>query len=69
MGNLILKIHHNDNVLVALQDLPAGSTLSFEGQEYTLPEPIPAKHKFFMQDMKAGERIIMYGVTVGINSQ
>lgn len=65
MGNLILKIHHNDNVLVALQDLPAGSTLSFEGQEYTLPEPIPAKHKFFMQDMKAGERIIMYGVTVG----
>lgn len=65
MGKLILRIHHNDNVLVALQDLPAGSTLSFEGQEYTLPEAIPAKHKFFMQDMKAGERIIMYGVTVG----
>ncbi len=65
MGNPVLKIHKNDNVLVALQTLPAGATISFEGNEYTLTEEIPAKHKFFMRDMKQGEVIIMYGVTVG----
>jgi altronate hydrolase len=30
-----------------------------------LQENIPAKHKFFMQDMKAGDEVIMYGVLVG----
>jgi altronate hydrolase len=65
MGNLVLKIHHNDNVLVALQDLPAGAVITHEGIEYPLPEAIPAKHKFFMNNMSAGQRIIMYGVTVG----
>lgn len=65
MGNLVLKIHKDDNVLVALQSLPQGITIIHEGQEYTLPEAIPAKHKFFMSDMKQGEHITMYGVTVG----
>ncbi len=65
MGNPVLKIHKNDNVLVALQSLKAGAKLHFEGVDYTLQEDIPAKHKFFMQDMKQGEKLIMYGVTVG----
>lgn len=65
MGNPLLKIHKNDNVLVALQSLPAGAVLNFEGNDYILQEEIPAKHKFFMQDMQKGERVIMYGVTVG----
>lgn len=65
MGNLVLKIHKDDNVLVALQSLPAGATISHDGKEYTLVEVIPAKHKFFMRDMQKGEHITMYGVTVG----
>ena len=63
--NLVLKINKADNVLVALQDLQTGQQVQFEGQTYTIVEPVPAKHKFFMQDMQAGEEVFMYGVLVG----
>ncbi|MXV49481.1 altronate dehydratase [Pedobacter sp. HMF7647] len=65
MGNKMLKLHPDDNVLVALQDLRSGETVSLTGITYTLVEDVPAKHKFFMQDMKAGDGITMYGVLVG----
>ena len=61
----LLKIHPADNVLVALKSLPAGSVVHHNGEEYALKENIPAKHKFFMRDEKAGNEIIMYGVLVG----
>jgi len=65
MVTRILKIHPNDNVLVALQNLAKGETVIYDGQEYILQDDIQAKHKFFMQDMNAGDYIIMYGVLVG----
>ncbi|MCX3264590.1 UxaA family hydrolase [Pedobacter agri] len=65
MVTRILKIHPNDNVLVALQNLAKGETIIYDGHEYTLQDDIQAKHKFFMQDMNAGDHIIMYGVLVG----
>ena len=65
MVTRILKIHPNDNVLVALQDLAKGETIIHDGHEYTLQDDIQAKHKFFMQDMNVGDHIIMYGVLVG----
>ena len=61
----ILKIHPNDNVLVALQDLNKGETIIHDGHTYTLQDDIHAKHKFFMQDMHIGDPIMMYGVLVG----
>jgi len=61
----VLKVHPKDNVIVALTSLSKGETISFEGVDYLLPEEIPAKHKFFMQDMKTGDEVIMYGVLVG----
>ncbi|MGJ1420583.1 UxaA family hydrolase [Sphingobacterium spiritivorum] len=65
MVTRILKIHPNDNVLVALQNLVKGETIIYDGENYTLLDDIPAKHKFFMQDMNAGDPIMMYGVLVG----
>ncbi|GGE60460.1 altronate hydrolase [Pedobacter psychrotolerans] len=65
MVTRILKIHPNDNVLVALQNLTKGETIIYDGHEYVLQDDIQAKHKFFMQDMNAGDHIIMYGVLVG----
>ncbi|RYG05025.1 MAG: altronate dehydratase, partial [Chitinophagaceae bacterium] len=65
MVTRILKIHPNDNVLVALQDLAKGETIIHDGNEYTLQDDIHAKHKFFMQDMNPGDPIMMYGVLVG----
>ena len=65
MKHKVLKVHPKDNVLVALTNLSRGEIISFEGADYLLQEDIPAKHKFFMQDSKAGDEIIMYGVLVG----
>jgi len=65
MSARVLKIDDRDNVLVALADLTKDTTISFEGQQYLLLEDIPAKHKFFMSNMSAGDEVFMYGVLVG----
>lgn len=65
MKHRVLKVHPDDNVLVALQDLSKGETIAYNGNEYVLLEDIPAKHKFFMHHMHAGDKITMYGVLVG----
>ncbi|HEX5651851.1 MAG TPA: altronate dehydratase family protein [Chitinophagaceae bacterium] len=65
MKQVVLKVHPRDNVLVALTNLAKGAVISFEGSDYVLQDDIPAKHKFFMQDMQAGDSIVMYGVLVG----
>ncbi len=65
MKHRVVKVHRNDNVIVALVNLAKGETISFEGASYVLQQDIPAKHKFFMQDMNPGDEVIMYGVLVG----
>jgi altronate hydrolase len=62
---LILKVNANDNVLVALKDLEKGDVVSYNDEEFVLQNDIPAKHKFFTQDMNAGDEVKMYGVLVG----
>jgi altronate hydrolase len=66
---IFLKLNPGDNLLVALQDLPAGKEIFFEGRSILLKENIPAKHKFFERDMEAGEEVRMYGVIVGRTPQ
>jgi len=61
----VLKVHPKDNVLVALRNLDKGQAITYVTDQYILPEDIPAKHKFFTQDMNQGDAIIMYGVLVG----
>ncbi|GAA4460256.1 altronate dehydratase family protein [Nibrella saemangeumensis] len=61
----IIKIHPNDNVLVALADLQPGQTVQWEGKEYPVTEAIPAKHKLAIRTFEPGDAITMYGVLVG----
>ena len=65
MKHKVLKIHPRDNVIVALTNLGKGETISFEGENYTLTNDIPAKHKFTIQDLGPGDPVTMYGVLVG----
>ncbi len=65
MNQSVLKVHPNDNVIVALRDLKQHETVSCDGIAYTLAEDIAAKHKFTMHDLNIGDAIIMYGVLVG----
>lgn len=65
MSSQVLRIHPNDNVLVALTDLLAGDAVSCDGVTYTIKGSIPAKHKVAIDDMSSGAIVTMYGVTIG----
>ena len=60
-----LQIHPDDNILVALQDLPKGTEIRHNGHQFRLIEPVAGKHKFTMSNLAPGDQIFMYGVLVG----
>ena len=60
-----LQIHPDDNVLVALRDLPPGTAIDFRGDSFSLIGGVKAKHKFTFEPLAAGADIRMYGVLVG----
>ncbi len=61
----VLKVHPEDNVLVALQTLDEGETVPFNGERYQVKQEIPAKHKFATKPIPIGGSVFMYGVLVG----
>lgn len=61
----VIKVHTIDNVLVALKDLKKGDIVNWEGVSIVLTEDVTGKHKIFTEDLSVGDKIIMYGVTVG----
>lgn len=65
MKSQVLKVHPKDNVLVALADLKAGETVTYQGSTYLLVDDINAKHKFYTTAMNAGDEVYMYGTLVG----
>ncbi len=65
MKQKILKVHPDDNVLVALTNLARGETLTYNGESFMLQDDIPAKHKFVIRNLAQGDSVIMYGVLVG----
>lgn len=64
-----LKINENDNVVVALNTIPAGETITVETPEgsksVTALEEIPAGHKMAIQDIPEGGEVIKYGYRIG----
>ena len=65
MKQLVLKVHPNDNVLVALTDLKKGEHVTYGDDTFILLDDVNAKHKFFTTDLQQGDNVIMYGVLVG----
>jgi altronate hydrolase len=64
-----LQINPTDNLLVALQDLKAGTVIEHQGNRITLQEDIAAKHKFTTEAISKGGKAFMYGVLVGLATQ
>jgi len=60
-----LKIHPDDNILVALTDLSENEEISNGSGPITVKERVPAKHKFALTDLNPGDEIKMYGLLVG----
>jgi altronate hydrolase len=65
MQKKLIKVHPSDNVAVALVNLVAGDSISFEGQVIKIVSDVKAKHKIALETFKVGDRIMMYGVLVG----
>lgn len=61
----VLQLDSRDNVLIALQDLNEGETVSLDGMQVTLVSHVPAKQKFPTTDLAVGDEVTMYGVLVG----
>ena len=60
-----LHIHPQDNVLVALDNIPAGAEAAADDICVTAVEEIPKGHKVAIRDITAGENIIKYGFPIG----
>ncbi|ONI38644.1 altronate hydrolase [Candidatus Epulonipiscium fishelsonii] len=60
-----IKIHQEDNVIVALQNVEKGETL----QEIYILEPIKTGHKIANKDISQGEIIIKYGLPIGVSTK
>ncbi|MEM1134337.1 MAG: altronate dehydratase family protein [Bacteroidota bacterium] len=69
MKHRVLKVHNEENVLVALTNLNKEEVISFEGKDYELVEDIKQKHKFTTEPLVEGDIIKMYGVPVGKAAQ
>lgn len=59
-----LQLHPDDNVAIALDDLPAGAQVA----GVTLAERIPAGHKFALTPLESGSSIRKYAQIIGFAS-
>ena len=59
---LTIQIKEQDNVAVAVRDLPAGTVIE---SGVTTCDPIPQAHKIALRDIPAGGAIVRYGVVLG----
>ena len=69
MQSVVLKLHPDDNVLIALRDLHQGEKIDFSRHSFALTSDVPAKHKFVTEDLSPGAAVLMYGVLVGKATQ
>lgn len=60
-----IKINENDNVAVALEVLPANTTVHVGDVEVTTTAEIPAGHKFALADIAEGTPVVKYGFRIG----
>ena len=65
MSRRVLRIHSDDDVLVALTDFAAGDTFAIEGEQVTLVTAVRSKHKIALRAFSVNDPITMYGVLVG----
>ncbi len=63
---LVIQIKPEDNVAVAVEDLPAGAPVR-PGLETR--EPVPQAHKVALRNLAKGEAILRYGVVLGYAAQ
>ena len=61
-----LKIYDTDNVAVATELINGNEKVLVGEEEITVLSAVPGGHKFAIKPIKAGEKVIKYGFTIGI---
>ncbi len=61
---LTIRLHANDDVLIACQQLLPGTLIATE--TLTVREPIPGGHKLAAHDIRAGETVRRYNQAIGV---
>jgi altronate hydrolase len=64
-----VRLHPEDNVAVALADLPPGTHIALPGHPVVTITTVPAKHKLALEAIPVGGIVKMYGVKVGKATQ
>ena len=64
-----IRIHDKDNVIVALQDIEAGTILTVDNKiTITVKDYIPSGHKLSIIDFEEQDLVIKYGYPIGITA-
>ncbi|WP_158972960.1 altronate dehydratase family protein [Paraglaciecola sp. L3A3] len=66
---LIIQVHPDDNVIVAIKPLSKGAKLNIANREIELSEDITPGHKIAIADIKQDQGVIKYGYTIGKATQ
>jgi hypothetical protein len=69
MQRAALKLHPEDNVLIALRDLRKGEPIELSNHSFLLTSDVPAKHDFATADLVPSAAVLMYGALVGKATQ
>jgi len=57
-----IRLHPQDNLVVALADLPAGERV----EDVTLTAPVPRGHKIATRTIEPGAQVVRYGQIIGV---
>ena len=61
-----IRIHPDDNVAVALEDIRRGETLTLDSVSVTAIEDIARGHKMALHNIREGEPVVKYGNPIGL---
>lgn len=68
-GHQLILLHPDDNILVTVASLSAGTEISIDGEQQVISQALAVGHKVARRDMDVGEKIIKYGAPIGSLTQ
>lgn len=60
-----IKLHPNDNVVIALRDLEKDTLLEIDGRRVRVASAIDFGHKIAIAPIASGDKILKYGLPIG----
>lgn len=61
-----IQLHESDNVVVALKNMEENAQIEVNGEKIQLKSAIDFGHKIAIKSIKAGDKILKYGLSIGI---